>query len=173
MNQEDFTEIDYDLVFSAPEGAESEGNSMSVNEPSTSKTFHSVQFQETEIETSHIPMRTEFPIDGTDYCGGNSDGLVYRSVFKGKKGEISYEMICAFLKEEGYGDIPLPKDFNELLKFKLQTRNKQILLFEDNGYAHNPIKILFPKSGRSTRTLTLEIYNEQACDHLLRFHRKL
>ena len=81
-------------------------------------------------------------------------------------------MIKAFLEEQGYGEIPIPKDEEELKLFRLQTRNKQILLFEDNGYVHNPIKILFPPNRRNKRTLTLCIYNEADPEHLLKFHRK-
>ncbi|MCF8282614.1 MAG: hypothetical protein K9J45_19640 [Bacteroidales bacterium] len=82
-------------------------------------------------------------------------------------------MIKEFLKEEGYGDLPLPKDVEELKKFKLPTRNRQILMFEDNGYVHNPIKILFPSDPKKSKMLLLEIYDENAPNHLLRFHRKL
>lgn len=172
MQNEEFDNIDYDLIFSAPEGEEDSFQAPAAA-PSRSSSVSNPVVNETSPEPLiHIPIREEFPLDGSDYCGGHSTGLVYTSVFQGKKGEVSYDMICTFLKEEGYGDIPLPKDFEELLLFKLQTRNKQILLFEDNGYVHNPIKILFPKSGRSTRKLILEIYNEKAEGHLLRFHRK-
>ena len=82
-------------------------------------------------------------------------------------------MICQFLEEEGYGDIPRPKDAKELQLFRLPTRNKQILLFEENGYVHNPIKILFPVDGRKKKTLILCIYNEADPEHLLKFHRVL
>ena len=77
------------------------------------------------------------------------------------------------MKEEGYGDLPLPKDAEELTMFRLPTRNKQILMFEDNGYVHNPLKILFSLNSRETRMLRLEIYDENAPNHLLRFHRRL
>ena len=46
-------------------------------------------------------------------------------------------------------------------------------MFEDNGYVHNPVKILFPNDGRKKNTLILQLYNELAPKHLLRFHRKL
>ena len=71
-----------------------------------------------------------------------------------------------------YGDVPIPKNSVELECFRLPTRNRQILLFEDNGYIHYPIKILFPVDGRQKRKLILCIYNENAEDALLRFHRK-
>lgn len=120
-----------------------------------------------------MPLRTEFPEKGDEYLGGTSDGKVYRTTFAGGNLALSYEMVRQFLEEEGYADVPLPKDSDELLKFKIKTRNRQILLFEDNGYRHNPVKILFPVDGRKKRTLILKIYNEKAPDHLLRFHNKL
>ncbi|RME97012.1 MAG: hypothetical protein D6772_11015 [Bacteroidetes bacterium] len=116
-------------------------------------------------------MREHFPVG--EYLGGHSDGLVYESVFAGGSLQQSYDMIVAFLKEEGYGDLPLPKDVEELAHFRLKTRNRQVLLFEDNGYVHNPVKILFPTDARKKTTLHLFIYNEQAEQHLLRFHGKL
>ena len=120
-----------------------------------------------------MALREDFPPAGTDYVGGESDGYVYRSVFGGASLEVSFDMIRQFLKEEGYASVPLPDNAKELQKFKLSTRNKQILLFEDNGYVHNPIKILFPLDARQKKTLILEIYNEKALKHLLRFHGKL
>ena len=82
-------------------------------------------------------------------------------------------MVCQFLKEEGYSDVPLPRDARELAKFRLPTRNRQILLFEDNGYVHNPVKIIFPTDSRKRSTLILCLYNESDPQHLLRFHRRL
>lgn len=163
--QQDNIEIDYDLVFSAPNDSDEGHHALE----SENAAFVSTEVEEVETE----PIRILFPEAGSTYSGGESDGFVYRSVFKSRKGTVNYDMIKAFLAEEGYEDIPLPQDFEELLKFKLPTRNKQILLFEDNGYAHNPIKILFSKSGLSKSVLTLEIYNENAPNHLLRFHNKL
>ena len=76
--------------------------------------------------------------------------------------------------EEGYEDVPLPKDVSELRLFRHPVSNtRQILLFDDNGYCHNPIKILFPLDRRKKKTLYLIIYNENAPDHLLRFHKVL
>ena len=49
----------------------------------------------------------------------------------------------------------------------------RILLFEDNGYVHNPIKILFPIDRRKKTTLILCVYNESDPEHLLKFHRVL
>ena len=120
-----------------------------------------------------MALKESFPSAGTEYLGGTSDGYVYRTIFAGSNLQASYEMVKQFLREEGYKDLPLPEDEKELLQFRLSTRNKQILLFEDNGYVHNPIKILFPVDGRKKRTLILEIFNEEAEQHLLRFHNRL
>lgn len=120
-----------------------------------------------------MALRETFPPAGEEYMGGESDGYVYRTVFAGSTLAHSYEMIRQFLKEEGYGDVPLPEDAEELELFRLPIRNRQILLFEDNGYVHNPVKVLFPLDRRQKRKLVLEIYNEQADLHLLRFHRRL
>lgn len=119
-----------------------------------------------------LPMRRNFPPAGTSYQGGESDGYEYRTVFGGSKLEATYDMVRGFLREEGYGELPLPRDAEELLRFRLPVRRGQILLFEDNGYVHNPIKILFPDDRRKKTTLILCIYNEAFPDHLLRFHRR-
>src|SRR5690606_40789784 len=63
-----------------------------------------------------------------------------------------YEMVCQFLQEEGYGDIPLPENASEFLLFRTPA-GRQLALFEDNGYLHNPIKILFPADGRKKNRL--------------------
>lgn len=120
-----------------------------------------------------MALREEFPPAGSDYLGGESDGWEYKTVFAGTKLEYTYEMVCQFLIEEGYENIPLPQNAEELKLFRLNTRNKQILLFEDNGYVHNPIKILFPIDRRKKNTLILCLYNETVENHLLRFHRVL
>ncbi len=115
-------------------------------------------------------MRSDFPAPGSNYLDGQSDGFVYRTVFAGASLQHTYEMIQQFLAEEGYADVPLPKDVEELNKFHLPPASRQIRLFEDHGYIHNPVKILFPNDHRRKRTLILEIYNESAPGHLLRFH---
>lgn len=117
-----------------------------------------------------VPIRVKFPKDDEEYMGGYCDGQVYKSFFAGSSLQQSYEMILSFLQEEGYGDLPFPKDYKELLKFRLTTRNKQVLLFEDNGYIHNPVKILFPLDRRKKNVLELCLYNESDEHHLLRFH---
>ncbi|TAK45562.1 MAG: hypothetical protein EPO28_03560 [Saprospiraceae bacterium] len=120
-----------------------------------------------------MPLREDFPAKNTEYLGGKSDGFVYRTAFAGADISHSYEMLRQFLAEEGFANVPLPANAGELQKFRLRTRNRQILLFDDNGYVHNPVKILFPADGRSKRILYLEIYNENSPGHLLRFHRRL
>ena len=127
---------------------------------------------EEPIETPRKSIREDFPTSEEGYMGGESDGYEYKTTFAGSNLKHSYEMIKAFLQEEGYENVPIPKTEEELKLFRLQTRNKQILLFEDNGYVHNPIKILFPPNRRNKRTLTLCIYNEADPEHLLKFHRK-
>jgi len=118
-----------------------------------------------------MALRDNFPPAGSDYLGGSSDGYEYRTSFRGSTLKHAYDMIRQFLQDEGYENIPLPADEQELKLFRLPTRNKQILLFEDNGYAHNPVKILFPTDGRKKTTLILCLYNEEDPDHLLKFHR--
>lgn len=105
--------------------------------------------------------------------GGESDGYEYRTIFAGSNLEATYAMVRQFLKEEGYGEVPVPGNAEELKLFRLPTRNKQILLFEDNGYVHNPVKILFPIDRRKKSTLILCLYNEKDPQHLLKFHRVL
>jgi len=117
-----------------------------------------------------MALRDDFPAAGTDYMGGESDGWEYKTTFAGSSLQATYEMVVQFLQEEGYPDIPLPADAEELQLFRWPTRNKQVLLFMDNGYVHNPIKILFPLDGRKRTTLTLCVYNENAPNHLLKFH---
>ncbi|AEE49183.1 hypothetical protein [Haliscomenobacter hydrossis] len=120
-----------------------------------------------------MPLREEFPEAGSDYMGGTCDGYEYQTIFAGSRLQASYDMVRQFLKEEGYGDVPLPKDAEELKLFRLPSRNKQLLMFEDNGYIHNPVKLLFPYDGRNKNTLILCVYNEKDAQHLLKFHRIL
>ena len=120
-----------------------------------------------------MALRDTFPPAGSDYLGGESDGWEYKTTFAGSNLEATYNKVRQFLQEEGYEDVPIPQNAAELTLFRIPTRNKQILLFEDNGYVHNPIKILFPLDGRKKRVLTLCLYNEAVENHLLRFHRVL
>ena len=119
-----------------------------------------------------MALRDDFPPAGSDYMGGECDGYEYKTIFAGSSLEKSYAMVRQFLIEEGYSDVPLPRDAKELLLFRLPTRNRQILMFEDNGYAHNPVKILFPTDARKKHTLILCLYNESDPQHLLKFHRR-
>jgi len=120
-----------------------------------------------------MSLREDFPPAGSDYLDGESDGYEYRTLFAGASLGHSYAMVCAFLREEGYAEVPVPASVEDLLLFRLPTRNGQILLFEDNGYVHNPVKILFPNDGRKKNTLILCLYNEKDPQHLLKFHRVL
>ncbi len=118
-----------------------------------------------------MALRDDFPRVGEEYMGGLSDGWCYETVFAGSSLDQTLDMIRAFLEEEGYGDVPLPASGDDLLLFKTPTRNRQIVLFEDNGYAHNPVKILFPTKSRIRNQLYLRIYNEMYPNHLLKFHK--
>lgn len=120
-------------------------------------------------EEPHVPMRERFPPAGVEYLGGRSDGWEYRSVFAGKTLADTFDMIRRFLQEEGYGDVPLPANAAELKLFR-RPRSPQLDLFGEHGYVHNPIKILFPREARLRNALILCVYNEQAPQHLLRFH---
>lgn len=120
-----------------------------------------------------MALRDDFPPAGSDYMGGECDGYEYKTIFAGASLEKSYAMVCQFLREEGYEDIPLPRNAAELALFRLPTRNRQILLFEDNGYAHNPVKILFSPDGRKKNMLILCLYNEADPQHLLKFHKRI
>lgn len=115
------------------------------------------------------PIREDFPPPGDDGLGGVSDGWEYRTIFQSATLAKAYDLLRQFLKEEGYGDIPLPADITELRRFR-RPRRPQPELFEERGYVHNPVKILFPADTRQRNTLILCLYNERAEGHLLRFH---
>ena len=79
-------------------------------------------------------------------------------------------MVRQFLPDEGFGALPIPADAAELRLFKL-PKTRQTALFTESGYAHNPIKILFPTVGKRQRAaLILCIYNPEMPGHFLRFH---
>ena len=118
-------------------------------------------------------IREEFPPENSPYQGGISDGWQYQIRFAGSKLQSTLDMIRVFLDEEGYEDIPLPRTSEELLHFRLPSKKQQINLFGDNGYVHNPVKILFDPTERTVKTLILCIFNEKADNHLLRFHGKI
>lgn len=118
-------------------------------------------------------IRYNFPAAGEVVEGGTSvDGYCYRAVFAAGRLERSFDMIKAFLEEQGYGQLPLPRDAQELRQFRLPPKLRhQLSLFGENGYVHNPIKILFPVPAGRRGALILELYNEADQNHLLRFHR--
>jgi hypothetical protein len=119
-------------------------------------------------------LRTEFPVEPGEYEDGSSDGYCFHTCFSGATLEQSLGMVREFLKETGYGELPLPANAEELRMFKIPSRkNRQVCMFEDNGCVHNPIKILFSERPNQERLLRLEIYHEHAPNHLLRFHRRL
>jgi len=124
---------------------------------------------DTQPSEPHVPMREQFPEAGSNYLGGSCDGWEYRTAFTGSRLSYAYEMLKLFLKEEGYADVPLPEHAAELKLFK-KPRRAQLQLFLESGYAHNPVKILFPADPRQRNTLILCVYNEQEPGHLLRFH---
>ncbi len=117
------------------------------------------------------PLRYNFPEAGTRFEGGHSDGYCFRLEFGASRASRNLEMIRAFLQEHGYGKLPIPSDIQELRAFRIARRERrQLQFFCDDGYVHNPIKILFPPPGSKSQSLRLEIYNEQAPKHLLKFH---
>lgn len=118
-------------------------------------------------------IKEDFPKEGSHYEGGISDGWQYQIKFAGTNLQASLDMIKSFLAEEGYEDVPIPQTADELLHFRLPTKQEQILLFGDNGYVHNPIKILFDASDKWAKKLILCIFNEKMDNYLLRFHGKL
>ncbi|MBP7272551.1 MAG: hypothetical protein KA974_01845 [Saprospiraceae bacterium] len=117
-----------------------------------------------------MPLRESFPNAGEAYLDVVSeDGWEYRIAFAGSRLADSFDMVRHFLHEEGYGDIPLPASAADLRLFR-RHRQPQMLLFNDNGYVHNPIKILFSDDTRKRNMLILCIYNDAAPQHLLKFH---
>lgn len=117
----------------------------------------------------HVPMREQFPPAGSNHLGGSSDGWEYRTVFGGAKLAYTYEMVKQFLREEGYGDVPLPATADDLKLFR-RPRDRQIQLFAERGYEHNPVKLLFSNMPGQRNVIIVCLYNEQTPDHLLRFH---
>lgn len=119
-------------------------------------------------------LRHHFPVRGESVEGGETaDGYCFTIIFSAGRLAASYEMLVAFLQEHGYTDVPIPKDVEELKRFRLPPRMRhQLALFGDDGYVHNPVKILFPGPAQRRGSLRLELYDEGAEDHLLRFHRR-
>lgn len=125
-----------------------------------------------QVPTGGQGIRDNFPVAGETVEGGTSDGYRYRVTFAAGRTEATFTLIRSFLAEQGYADVPLPRDAEELRKFCLPPKLRhQLSLFGDNGYVHNPVKILFPVPAGRRGCLILELYNEAASDHLLRFHR--
>ena len=119
-------------------------------------------------------IRHSFPKAGEEREGGLSDGYCFRISFAAGKLEKSYDLVRSFLREQGYAGVPLPKSVQELRRFRLPPKLRhQLSLFGDNGYVHNPVKILFPTPAGNRGALLLEIYNEREEDHLLLFHHRL
>jgi hypothetical protein len=117
-----------------------------------------------------MPLRDDFPPAGSDYLGGTSDGWEYRTVFSGTTLEASYAMVVQFLKEEGYGNVPIPANALDLALFRHPRRHAQFILVAEPGYVHNPVRILFHSHSNRQKDLILCVYNENAPHHLLRFH---
>ena len=70
-----------------------------------------------------MPIRTDFPEpNDLSYMGGASDGWHFNISFRGTTLQKTYEMVIAFLKEEGYGDVPIPKNAEELKLFRKQKQ---------------------------------------------------
>ena len=121
--------------------------------------------------SSEARLRDNFPPAGKSFEGGYSDGYCFRLDFRSSNPDRCLSMIRLFLEEQGYGELPMPGDYSELKLFRLPRRDRrQLHLFADDGYVHNPIKILFPPPKADWRGLRLEVYNEQADRHLVRFH---
>ena len=117
-----------------------------------------------------MSIRLNFPTETDDNQGGVSDGVVFTTVFAGSTYVNTFEMVKEFLKENDFGDLPLPKNFEELKLFRLKCMKNQLKLFDDIGYQHYPIKIIFPEPKKYPRkALMLKIYNENVEDNLLRF----
>lgn len=116
-------------------------------------------------------IRDDFPPPGNpSYLDGECDGWEYKVSFRGNSLEKTYAMVRAFLYEEGYGDVPIPASAEELKLFKVPAKKLQLDLFQENGYVHNPIKILFPPKPKFKNTLQVCLYNDKEPNHLLRFH---
>lgn len=120
-----------------------------------------------------MTLRENFPPYGSEVLGGTSDGLVYTTAFVGTSLTATLELIRLFLDEQGYAEVPLPRAGEEMLIFLQPERGCHPNLFEEPGYAHNPVRVTFPKRDRLRRKLVVELYNEAAPEHLLRFHRRL
>ena len=120
-----------------------------------------------------MTLRENFPPYGSEVLGGVSDGLVYTTAFVGTSLTDTLALIRLFLDEQGYAEVPLPRTTDEMLAFRQPERGCHPNLFEQPSYAHNPVRLTLPKRDRLRRKLVVELYNESAPEHLLRFHRRL
>lgn len=116
-------------------------------------------------------LRRNFPAAGEEVHGGRSDGYCFSAMFAAGRLERTYAMLREFLEEQGYAGVVVPANIEELRAFRLPPKLRhQLSLFGNDGYVHNPLKILFPPPGGKRGGLILEVYNETAVGHLLRFH---
>ena len=126
------------------------------------------------VAAATLQLRRNFPEAGQVAEGGTSDGYRYRIEFAAGRYEATYGLLVSFLREQGYANVVIPRDYNELKAFRLPAKLRhQLSLFGDDGYVHNPLKILFPKPAGRRGALVLELFNEADPQHLLKFHRKL
>lgn len=119
-----------------------------------------------------MALRHEFPPYESEILGGTSNGLIYRTAFAGSSMEATLAMVRTFLYEEGYSDIPLPSNAEDMLRFLNPEPGRHPHLFEDPDYAHYPVRLILPRRDRLRKKLIVEFYNEAAPDSLLRFHRR-
>jgi len=104
-------------------------------------------------------LRYFFPKKGEDSeYGRASDGMVVKLSFHKETIEAAYNELKAFLIAEGYEDIPIPKDADELS------------LFRDNEsgyvtYEHKPVSISF--SAYHETALDLVIIDENYPNYIL------
>ncbi|CAH1000590.1 hypothetical protein LEM8419_01724 [Neolewinella maritima] len=125
------------------------------------------------VQAGVAPLRYAFPEAGADTAGGQCDGYCFSILFAAGKLERTYTMVREFLLEHGYGSVPIPADVAELQAFRLPPKLRhQLSLFGVDGYVHNPIKIVFPPRGSKRGSLRVELYDEAAAGHLLRFHQR-
>ena len=153
-----------------------EGKLRSVDRQSTSPLPAAAEGEATEATqaTEGVALRYAFPPEGTEVHGGQSDGYCFTVTFAAGKLANTYTMLREFLVEQGYGSVPVPADIEELRAFRLPSKLRhQLSLFEEDGYLHNPLKILFPGPGGKRGSLILKLYHERATGHLLRFHGRV
>ena len=120
-----------------------------------------------------MSLRKSFPPYGSQVLGGESDGVVYRTAFAGTNMDATLEMVRQFLDEEGYADVPIPSHAEEMLAFLHPESGRHPSLFERPDYAHSPVRLILPAKDRLKRKIIVELYNEAAPEHLLRFHRRI